>query len=355
MALLNVLTINIGSSSLKASLFATNGNRRNFHYDFTSQNKDVLNHTLEALLVHLNGSQIDRIGHRFVHGGNVTDLARVIDDIERARLQTISHLAPLHMPKNLQAVDFFANHLMLPQVACFDTAFHATLPEIAYRLPIPQHLNMRRYGFHGLNYAYVAKQLPSLIGNLAQGRVIVAHLGSGASLCVLENMKSVNTSMGFTPAGGIPMATRSGDLDPGVMLALAKQHSYEDLSTLVYEKMGLFALSNEESGNVATLIKSKSVHAQFALKYFARAIRGKIGEYAAQFGGFDALVFTGGIGEHCAYMRNLICEELAFLNIVLDLRANTLNSNKLHMPGSKPILLIQADEESEIARLTSLA
>jgi acetate kinase len=354
MALLNVLTINIGSSSLKASLFEANGNRRNFQYSFTSKDNGALSHSLEALLLDLKESQIDRIGHRFVHGGNIADLARTIDDNERARLQSICHLAPLHMPKNLMGVDFFANKLMLPQVACFDTAFHATLPEMAYRLPIPQHLNMRRYGFHGLNYAYVAKQLSSLIGNLAHGRVIVAHLGSGASLCVLEKLKSVDTSMGFTPAGGIPMATRSGDLDPGVMLALAKQYSDEALSTLVYEKMGLFALSNEESSDVASLVKSKSVNAQFALKYFARAVRGQIGSYAAQFGGFDALVFTGGIGEHSAYIRNLICEELTFLNIVLDLRANALNASKLHMPASKPILLIAADEESEIARLTSI-
>ena len=201
MALLNILAINSGSSSLKASLFMANGERRNFRYA-CSGNDYIHSHAKAfiALLSELDDIQPTLIAHRFVHGGEVSgklaDAARLIDANERARLHSIAYLAPLHMPSNLLGVDLCAKQFNCPQIACFDTSFHATLPEIAYRLAIPQALKIRRYGFHGLNYAHVARQLPKLIGATAKGRVVVAHLGNGASLCLLENLHSVDTSMG---------------------------------------------------------------------------------------------------------------------------------------------------------------
>lgn len=349
MALLNILTINNGSSSLKASLFLLEGERLNFHYEYRAdyQYAEAFNDLLKGL----GKAQPDVIGHRFVHGGAITDAARLIDADERVRLERITHLAPLHMPNNLLGVDLCATRFNCPQMACFDTAFHSTLPELAYRLPIPQSLKMRRYGFHGINYSYIARQLPNLLGARASGHVVVAHLGNGASLCLLENLRSVDTSMGYSPAGGIPMATRSGDLDPGVMLALAKHYDSAVLSTLIYKKMGLLALSSGESSNMSALVKSHSENAKFAVEYFARQVRAAIGGYAAKSGGIDALVFTGGIGEHSAHVRALICEPLAFLGFMLNEEANQVHSTTLSTPASKPVLVIHADEEAEIARL----
>lgn len=348
-----ILTINSGSSSLKASLFKADGARRNFRYEhighgFPHDHAEAFG----ALLNDLGDDRPQAIGHRFVHGGEITEAARLVDDAERQRLQAITPLAPLHMPGNLLGVDLGKQHFSVPQVACFDTAFHTTMPEISKRLPIPQHLGMRRYGFHGINYAHVAQQLPGLIGNTAHGKVVVAHLGNGASLCLMENLKSVDTSMGFTPAGGIPMGTRSGDLDPGVMLELAKRYPEQALATLVNQQMGLLALSEGESNEMAELLASESPAARFAVEYFARQVRASIGAYAAKAGGIDALVFTGGIGEHAAEVRRLICEPLEFLGFTLDTKANDRNNSVLGTAASKLLLIVPADEEAEIARLT---
>jgi acetate kinase len=356
MALLNILAINSGSASLKASLFMANGERQNFHYAYSGSDY-IHSHAKAfiALLSDLGDKQPKLIGHRFVHGGEVggklTDAARFIDANERARLQRISYLAPLHMPSNLLGVDLCIKQFNCPQIACFDMAFHATLPELAYRLPIPQALKIRRYGFHGLNYAHVARQLPKLLGPTAKGRVIVAHLGNGASLCLLENLHSVDTSMGYSAAGGIPMGTRSGDVDPGVMLELAKRYDDTELSTLIYENSGLLALSNGESSEMSVLVKSDSTHAKFAIDFFARQVRAAIGGYAAKVGGIDALVFTGGIGEHSAQIRALVCGQLGFLGFALNAEANQANLAKLNTSSSKPVLVVPADEEAEIARL----
>jgi acetate kinase len=240
----------------------------------------------------------------------------------------------------------------VPQIACFDTAFHTTLSEMAYRLPIPQALKLRRYGFHGINYAHVARLLPKLLGDVAKDRIVIAHLGNGSSLCLIENLRSVDTTMGYTSAGGIPMATRSGDLDPGVMLELAKRYDYTELSKLVYQQMGLMALSDGENSEMSALENSDSKSAKFAVEYFARQVSGAIGSLAAKTGGIDALVFTGGIGEHSALVRTLICEKLGFLGFVLNEEANKTNTTLLSKSPSKPILLVSADEEAEIARLS---
>ncbi len=349
---MNILTINSGSSSLKASLFKKDGTRRNFRYEhighgFPHDHAEAF----QALMQDLGADRPDIIGHRFVHGGEITDAARLVDHTERERLESITHLAPLHMPGNLLGVDLGFQHFDVPQVACFDTAFHATLPEMAWRLPIPQDLGMRRYGFHGINYAHVARVLPEILGETARGNIIVAHLGNGASLCLMQDLKSVDTSMGYTPAGGIPMGTRSGDLDPGVMLELAARYDEIALYDLVYHRMGLLALSDGESNEMSDLLSSDTPAAAFAVAYYSRQVRAAIGAYAAKAGGIDALVFTGGIGEHAAEVRKQVCQPLGFLGLAMDDLANGRHATCLHADGSRPILMIPADEEVEIARL----
>lgn len=349
MAVLNrsVLTINSGSSSLKASLFSADGARRNFHYEHVHDQREVF----DQLLHDLAGDVPEVVGHRFVHGGNIADPARRVDAAERFRLEALIHLAPLHLPGNLLGLDLCLQRFNVPQVACFDTAFHAAMPDLAKRLPIPNELGLRRFGFHGLNYAYIAEILEGILGDVAYKKVVVAHLGSGASLCLMENLKSVDTTMGYTPAGGIPMGTRSGDLDPGVMLELAKRYDPEKLSDVVFHNMGLIALSAGESAEMNDLLSSNSENAKFAVEYFCRQVRAAIGGFAAKAGGIDALVFSGGIGEHSPEIREKICAPLAFLGFALDQTANHAGVNEIGLAGHKPVLIVPADEEVMIRKL----
>jgi acetate kinase len=346
MAILSVLTINCGSSSLKASLFLNNGQRRNFHYPHLSDDKShSLQNAFNKLRSDLGADKPSLVAHRFVHGGEVADAARLIDDSEHLRLNNLTHLAPLHLPSNLLGVEICRKLFDVPQIACFDTAFHATMPAIARRLPIAKELGMHKFGFHGLNYAYIAKTLPGIIGETAYKKVIVAHLGSGASLCLMENLKSIDTTMGYTPAGGIVMGTRSGDLDPGIMLALAKRYNPEQLADMVFHQMGLLALSEGESGDMQDLLASQSTAAKFAVEYFCQQVRGAIGALAAKAGGVDALVFTAGIGEHSAEIREKICAPLAFLGVSIDTSLNNSHATHIAKTGNKPVLVIAADEE----------
>ncbi|MGZ8161167.1 MAG: acetate/propionate family kinase [Methylobacter sp.] len=343
----SVLTINSGSSSIKASLFSADGARRNFRYERVRDQREAF----DQLLHDLAGDMPDLVGHRFVHGGDMTDPARRVDAVERCRLEGLIHLAPLHLPGNLLGLDLCLQRFNAPQIACFDTAFHATLPELAKRLPIPNDLGLRRFGFHGLNYAYIAEMLAGVLGDAAYKKVAVAHLGSGASLCLMENLESVDTTMGYTPAGGIPMGTRSGDLDPGVILELAKRYRPEQLSDVVFHKMGLLALSGGESSEMNDLLSSRTENAQFAVDYFCRQVRAAIGGFAAKAGGIDALVFTGGIGEHSAEVREKICAPLDFLGFALDQTANYAGMNEIGLVGCKPVLIVPADEEVMIRNL----
>jgi acetate kinase len=342
-----ILTINSGSSSIKASLFDADGSRRNFRYEHLRDHAPAF----DQLMNDLHGHAPDIVGHRFVHGGDIVDAARVVDEAERARLEAVVHLAPLHLPGNLLGLDLCRQRFAVPQVACFDTAFHNTMPELARRLPIPQELGLHRYGFHGINYAHVASRLLELLGDAARGKVVVAHLGSGASLCLLEDLKSADTTMGYTPAGGIVMGTRSGDLDPGVMLELAKRYDAQQLSDIVFHRMGLLALSDGESSEMSDLLASGSAAAEFATDYFCRQVRAAIGSLAAKSGGIDALVFTGGIGEHAASIRREICAPLDFLGFTLDEEANRANATSIAAQNSKPVLIVPADEEAMIASL----
>jgi len=342
-----ILTINSGSSSIKVCLFAADGTRRNFRYEHLRDPQSGF----DQLMHDLSGHAPDIVGHRFVHGGEIVDAARLVDATERARLESIVHLAPLHMPGNLMGLDLCRQRFDVPQIACFDTAFHVTMPDISKRLPIPQELGLRRFGFHGLNYAHVASRLRYSLGEIAHGKVIVAHLGSGASLCLLDNLQSADTTMGYTPAGGITMGTRSGDLDPGVMLELSRRFDASELTDLVFHKMGLLALSNGESSEMSDLLASNSTQAKFAVDYFCYQVRAAIGSLAAKAGGIDALVFTAGIGEHSSLIREAICAPLAFLGLSLDHEANSKASARIERKGSKPILIVPADEESMIHRL----
>ncbi|MDT8310341.1 MAG: hypothetical protein RQ732_02735 [Methylophaga sp.] len=349
---MNILTINSGSSSLKASLFMADGTRHDRQYRCQ---QNILDQALPAAFKDLRqffrAYQIDVIGHRFVHGGDCPDAARMLDADELKRLAAIADLAPLHMPANLAGVDFCRQHFSVPQFACFDTAFHQTLPASAWRLPVPKKFGLRRYGFHGINYAHIARQLPDLLADTAYKNVLIAHLGSGASICLLQNLQSVATSMGYSPAGGIPMATRSGDLDPGVMLKLAAKTDIKALTDMVFHQMGLLALSDGESGDMATLLKSNTLPAAFAVSYFCEHVRGAIGHYAAQVGGLDTIVFTAGIGEHAAGIRQQIIQPLAFMGFMLDTAKNEQQLPTIHDDKSKPVLVIPADEAAEIATL----
>lgn len=349
-----ILTINSGSSSLKANLFRSDGTRRDFRFEhigrgFPHDHREAF----DALLRDLGADTPIAIGHRLVHGGEITTPARLIDGTERDRLEALIPLAPLHLPGNLLGVDLCRERFDVPQIACFDTAFHATMSPTAQRLPIPAEFGLRRYGFHGINYAHIAQRLPALLGDAATGNIVVAHLGNGASLCLLQNLQSADTTMGYTPAGGIPMGTRSGDLDPGVMLALAERHTATQLSDLVYRRMGLIALSGGESSDMAQLLASDSTAARFAVDYFCRQVRGAIGALAAKAGGIDALVFTAGIGEHAPQIRAGICEPLRFLGFELDNDANSGNALQINSHSSKPVLIIPADEEGMIRQLVS--
>ena len=346
LAILNVLTINCGSSSLKASFFSEHGDRQNFHYAHTSHdNPHQFENSLQQLLNDLAGNMPNIVGHRFVHGGDVSESARLVDQAERHRLNTIIPLAPLHLPNHLLGLDICSHYFNVPQVACFDTSFHSTMPALAKRLPIPKAFAIHRFGFHGLNYAYIAKTLPSMMGDVAFKKVIVAHLGSGASLCLMENLKSIDTTMGYTPAGGIVMGTRSGDLDPGVMLALAERYDPQQLREIVFNQMGLLALSEGESADMQQLLSSSTEQAKFAIDYFCQQIRAAIGALASKAGGIDALVFTAGIGEHSALIRDKICSPLHFLGIEINHNLNQCSAPRIESSGNKPIAIIPADEE----------
>jgi acetate kinase len=198
---------------------------------------------------------------------------------------------------------------------------------------------------------HVASVLPGLLGRAATGKVVVAHLGSGASLCLLQDLHSQDTTMGYTPAGGIPMGTRSGDLDPGVMLELARQHDPATLRDIVFHKMGLLALSDGESSEMGDLLDSASAPARFAVDYFCRQVCGAIGSLAAKAGGIDALVFTAGIGENSAEVRRRICDNLGFIGFSLDASANEHGAVRISASASKPVLVVKADEEGMIRKL----
>lgn len=304
------------------------------------------------------GGPLAAIGHRVVHGG--ADFAGPvrIDDAVLARIAALTPLAPLHQPKNLAPIHAWRRRRPdLPQVACFDTAFHRGHGELADRFAIPDKLyreGVRRYGFHGLSYEFIAQRLRELAPDLARGRVIVAHLGNGCSMCALENGKSIDSTMSFTALDGIPMGTRPGAIDPGVILYLIREKGMDAarLERFLYHECGLKGLSGI-SNDVRVLEASAEPLARLALDHYVYRIAKEMGALAAVLGGIDALVFTAGIGENAAALRKQIVTAGAWLGLGLDDTANRAGSFDVSAPGAGArTLIIPTDEERMIAQHT---
>jgi acetate kinase len=298
------------------------------------------------------------VGHRVVHGGPQYDRPVIVNQDVLARLEQYSSLAPLHQPNNLAPIrSLLARRPELVQVACFDTAFHRTHSVIADHYAIPEHFyreGIRRYGFHGLSYEYVAGRLRDIAPDVAKGRVIVAHLGSGASMCALAGGKSIESTMGFTALDGLPMGTRPGQIDPGVVLYLltAKGMSPSAIADLFYRDSGLKGLSGV-SNDMRELEASDSPDAALAIDYFVYRIGLSAGMLAAALGGLDAFVFTAGIGENSANIRARVAEKLTWLGVIFDPPANALRKTLISRPQSPVALyVVPTDEELMIARHT---
>ncbi len=304
-------------------------------------------------------AELAAVGHRVVHGGPQYDRPVVINKEVLARLDEFSALAPLHQPNNLAPIRRLMQHQPdLIQVACFDTAFHRGHAPVADHYAIPERLyneGVRRYGFHGLSYEYIADGLRDVAPAIADGRVIVAHLGSGASMCALENGRSVESTMGFTALDGLPMGTRPGQIDPGVILYLIAQKgmSAKDVENLLYRESGLKGLSGV-SNDMRDLERSAAPSAALAIEYFVYRIALNAGMLAAALGGLDAFVFTAGIGENSPTIRERVAAKLAWLGVDIDAVANKSGGPLISKPGSKvAAYVIGTDEESMIARHTA--
>jgi acetate kinase len=298
------------------------------------------------------------VGHRVVHGGPEYDSPVLMNEQVLARLERYVPLAPLHQPHNLAPIrSILADFPELPQVACFDTAFHRNHSAAADHYAIPQHLHaegVRRYGFHGLSYEYIASCLPEVAPDVAAGRIIVAHLGSGASMCALSGGRSVESTMGFTALDGLPMGTRPGQIDPGVILYLMEQKkmSAAAVQDFLHRECGLKGLSGI-SNDVRELQSTTDPRAALALDYFCYRVALNAAMLAAALGGLDAFVFTAGIGENSATMRARIAAKLAWLGGVLDEKANAAHALRISAPDSRVALyVIPTDEELMIARHT---
>lgn len=297
-------------------------------------------------------------GHRVVHGGKqFSDPQCLTPEILR-ELEAFIPLAPLHQPHNLAGIRaLIAVQPDLPQVGCFDTAFHHTQPQLASLFALPRiyrEEGVQRYGFHGLSYEYIAGALADAMGTTATGRVVVAHLGNGASMCAMHDGQSQATTMGFTAIEGLPMGTRSGSIDPGVLLYLLEQHGMgvRDLNNLLYKQSGLLGLSGV-SNDMRELMASTDPNAKLAVDYFTYRISRELGSLAAALGGLDALVFTGGIGEHAAAVREQVCTRSAWLGIELDVAANGEHHRRISTPSSKvAVWVLPTNEELVIARHT---
>jgi len=302
--------------------------------------------------------ELGAVGHRVVHGGPDYDRAVVINKDILKRLEQFSSLAPLHQPNNLAPIrSLMAKRPELLQVACFDTAFHRSHGPLADHYAIPERFyqeGVRRYGFHGLSYEYIAGRLPELNPAIAKGRVIVAHLGSGASMCALEKGRSVESTMGFTALDGLPMGTRPGQIDPGVLLYLIEQKgmSAKEVEDLLYRQSGLKGLSGI-SNDMRELQASDSPAAALAIDYFVYRIALNAGMLAAALNGLDAFIFTAGIGENSATIRARVAEKLAWLGVDFDAEANKAGGPLISKPHSKvATYVIGTDEELMIARHT---
>jgi len=381
-----ILTINGGSSSIKFALFETGESLRrilgggidrigqpgatlrvkglnpgdNFSRPVTAPD---LNAAVGALIDGIEERSghdaFAAVGHRVVHGGPKYSQPQRITAEMVEELRRLSPFDPEHLPEEILLTEAFHRRFPeLPQVACFDTAFHHDLPRVAQLLPIPRRYEaqgVRRYGFHGLSYAFLMGELARLAGTkAAQGRVILAHLGNGASLAAVHRGKSMDTSMSFTPTAGVPMSTRSGDLDPGLVWYLARTEHLDakGFNEMVNLKSGLLGVS-ETSSDMRDLLKheTQDVRAAEAVALFCYEVKKWIGAFAAALGGLDTLVFAGGIGENAPVVRTRICEGLGFLGIQLEERQNATNEGVISAATSRvSVRVIHTDEEVMIAR-----
>jgi acetate kinase len=300
------------------------------------------------------------VGHRVVHGGVSYTAPTIVTPQVLADLRRLEPLAPLHQPHNLAAIEAVRERLPdVQQVACFDTSFHRTQGPLAQLVPLPRQIRdggVQRYGFHGISYEYIAAVLPHVAPAIAGGRVIVAHLGSGASLCALNNGKSVDCSLGFTALEGLCMGTRPGSVDPGVILHMFHTLGLtaKDVATILYKKSGLLGISGI-SADMRVLLQSPEPEARLAVDYFVYRAAKEIGALVAVLGGIDGIVFTAGIGENSPEIRERICEACRWLGVELDVQANTKAGPCISVPGSRvSAWVIPTNEELMIARHTGM-
>ncbi len=314
---------------------------------------------LDCLRGELGAAVLEGVGHRVVHGGLEFMAPTRVDPAVLARLTRYEPLAPLHQPHNLAAIRLLLEQLpSVPQVACFDTAFHRCIPDVAQRFALPPRFaeaGVRRYGFHGLSYEYVASVLPSLDPRAAGGRTVVFHLGNGASMCAMHGGRSVATTMGFTAVEGLPMGTRSGSLDPGVVLFLMDEMKLgvREIERLLYHESGLLGMSGISS-DMRDLLGRDEPAARLAVDVFVYRAARELGSLAAALGGLDAVVFTAGIGENQPEVRARICEQARWLGVELDSQANLAHGPRISTPGSRAAAwVVPTDEELMIARHVS--
>ncbi|MBC7573127.1 MAG: acetate/propionate family kinase [Herminiimonas sp.] len=320
--------------------------------------EDLLGHLMKWIEAHLGDNHLTAAGHRITHGGLSNRVPQLVTPTVLAELQALTPLAPMHQPHNLAPiVALAARHPGLPQVACFDTAFHATNPRISRLYGLPAAMadeGILRFGFHGLSYEYIAGALTQYEPRARHGRAIVAHLGSGASMCALVGGQSVASSMGFSVLDGLPMGSRCGAVDPGVLLYLLQEKhlQVDELVTLLYQKSGLLGVSGI-SNDVRDLLQSKAPQALEAIDLFVYRAAREIGSLVAAAGGLDTLVFTAGIGEHAAPIRARICAQAAWLGVVLDPQANDTHGPRIsRLDSPVSVWVIPTNEALMVARHT---
>ncbi len=357
---MRVLVVNAGSSTLKLRLLGEQDAilaEQELQGSGEELDAGVLREAFETPL-----GEADAIGHRIVHGGERFRSAVKIDAAVEVALRELIDLAPLHQPKSLAAMDAVTAQLPeLPAVACFDTAFHATLPPAAatYALPAQwrDRWGLRRYGFHGLSHAWVARRAPELLGRAGEGlRIVSCHLGAGASLCAIRDGSSLDTTMGFTPLEGLVMATRSGSVDPGMLLWLLEREGVpaSELAETLEYRSGLLGLCGTgDMREVLTRAKGEDQRARLALEVYLHSLRAGIAGMAAALGGLDALAFTGGVGEHSAIVRELATDGLGFLGVAIDNQRNRAMTGDCEISAphaSAGTIVLAAREDLEIAR-----
>lgn len=383
-----IAVLNAGSSSIKFSLFAARGNElalelrgqieglntaphfiagtpdggikaeRTWGEGAKLGHEDALEYLLTYLRGELAGDRLVGVGHRVVHGGKQYTRPVRVDRAVVDALEKFIPLAPLHEPHNLAPIRLLLERAPeLPQVACFDTSFHRTNPDLAQRFALPERLHREgvlRYGFHGLSYEYIASVLPRYDAHAAAGRTVVLHLGNGASLCALQAGRSIASTMGFTPVDGLMMGTRCGTLDPGVLLYLMDQHGMDAraIERLIYYESGLLGVSGIAS-DMRTLLASSEPSAKLAIDLYLYRIRRELGSLVAALGGLDAIVFTAGIGENSAFIRERVVRDAAWLGIEIDAGANAKGGPRISADSSRASAwAIPTNEELVIARHT---